>query len=455
MEDASAKEQEEDKLDFYDDLFRDAPEIGNNGVEADFTRAAQGLESEQLESVAETQPTDPLKTAVSVSGLGWWFTDEELEQLACDSNKGVVPRKALKEIKFCYDIINGKSIGDAYLIFENSKMAQEAERNLQSHDFGRKVKVELTTEEVAQQETEWASKRPQWKHAHTRYQSQGRRNPSQKGAFEQSYYRGQGANGPFPGNAAHFTQKLPPSQAATMSAPPAFPFFTPFGFPAFPGMPGNMAGRGNQLGSNIMAANTAFGANNATNSNNSNNLPTARANQPDSSFFPPGFPPIPPHLFGYPPFSGMPSGSGFPGSYTSASATTGPFGNTPLNEPDSSAIQSNMPVSSASSRFTGDKDIEAKEEQSEHPSVVYSKNRETRTKQDHSQRRSSRDSSKKRHSKRHSHHEKKRNRHDSDSEDDSLRHNRSSRRKYRGDDHSRDRYEKYSRRSSHEERRGR
>ncbi|KAK4527439.1 hypothetical protein GAYE_SCF39G5361 [Galdieria yellowstonensis] len=460
MEDT--KEQEEDKLDFYGDLFRNAPEIPNN--EETEETVNHGLQqSENHENLADAT-LDPSKNTVSVSGLGWWFTDEELEHVACESSQGTSLRKTLKEVKFCYDSTNGKSTGEAFLIFDNATTAQEALKNLESHDFGRKVKLELTTEEVAQQETDWALKKSLNRNTHNRQHFQGRRNPLQKGAFEQSY-RGQGATGPFPGNAAaaaHFAaaaaaaQKFPHSQTATMSAPPAFPFFTPFGFPAFPGRASN---------SNSMAANTAF-ANNNSQSNNNSNMPTGRTSQPESSsFFPPGFPPIPPHLFGYPPLAGMPPGSGFPGSFTSASAATGPFGNSPLNVPDASAVQSNMPVSSASSRYTGDK---AKEEGSGHPSSeVYSKSRETRTKQDASQRRSSRDSSKSeepssdsrsrsdRHSKRHSRHEKKRSRHSSDSEDDSSRRDRSSRRKYRGTDHSRDRYERSSKRSSHEERRER
>jgi RNA recognition motif-containing protein len=334
MEDT--KEQEEDKLDFYGDLFRNAPEIPNN--EETEETANHGLQqSENLENLADAT-LDPSKNTVSVSGLGWWFTDEELEHVACESSQGTSLRKTLKEVKFCYDSANGKSTGEAFLIFDNATTAQEALKNLESHDFGRKVKLELTTEEVAQQETDWALKKSLNRNSHNRQHFQGRRNPLQKGAFEQSY-RGQGATGPFPGNAAaaaHFAaaaaaaQKFPHSQTATMSAPPAFPFFTPFGFPAFPGRASN---------SNSMAANTAF-ANNNSQSNNNSNMPTGRTSQPESSsFFPPGFPPIPPHLFGYPPLAGMPPGSGFPGSFTSASAATGPFGNSPLNVPDASAVQ--------------------------------------------------------------------------------------------------------------------
>lgn len=324
-----AKEQE-DKLDFYDDLLRNAPELGNNELETTFYKNLEATETEQVErndKGDESQAVDPSKTTVYVGGLGWWFTDEELEQVACDYNQSASLRKALKEIKFCYDPINGKSTGDAYLFFENSKVAQEAAKVLQSHDFGRKVKVELTTEEVAQQDTDWALKKSFMKNIPNR--NQGKRNT--KGAFEQ-FYRGQGAAGPIPGNAAHFAQKFP-SQGATMSAPPAFPFFTPFGFPAFPGMPNNMAGRGNHMTYSTSA--------NANSANSNSNVPAGRGNHPDSPFFHPGFPPIPPQLFGYPPLSGMPPGSGFPASC----AANTPIGNNPLADPSGVQV-SCMPVMS-------------------------------------------------------------------------------------------------------------
>eukprot|EP00871_Galdieria_phlegrea_P005388 jgi/Galph1/5850/GphlegSOOS_G4426.1 len=482
--------KEEDKVDFYGDLVPTGEVLAEQVEETSSPSHWKTEETVALgkETDGEEEGLDPTKNCVYVSGLGWWFTDEELERAACESNGSSLSlKRGLKEINFCSDPINGKSLGEAYLIFDNAKLAKEAVENLKAHDFeGRKVQIETSSETVAYQELDALAKRSFLKQDNQKsypFQAHTSRKSQLSGGrvAADASFRGPttgGAHGH--NNAPMFSQKFPYQQG--MSAPPPFPFFPPFGFPGFPGMPGAVSGRGNTMGNNNTCTAQAFpGAVNSSSTNTNNNSSNNNAvsagrgagGSLDNVFHPPpGFPPIPPHLLGYPPVSGFPPGTNFPPNFGNMNMPTGTLPNAALNGFESSAVQSNMPVSSASSRYTGGKE---ENDQSEHRSS-HSKRRDASSREDiyHRRKASGKDSSKsdkssrasseshderkgERSFRRRGHHESKRSR-NSDS-DEETRHN-TSRRKYseRSSSSRREKYDKLSsshgeKRSSREERR--